>query len=155
MIVLPEWLEIGGQPWATRAIVHVDLLPLRAVATRGSNTPIPGIAGVVPNPRRTTEIDAVVEWRVRGSWTPNGAEHPDPVAGLDANLDYYAGLLFAAVDPATGLTAAKYHLADGRVYKTELQPVAWDAQRTGPASASVLTRLIIPSGAWTEVEESP
>src|SRR5690606_41635724 len=131
MIVLPEWLVIGGEPWATRAIVHVDLLPLRAVPTRGSNVLVPGIPGVIPNPRRITELDAVVEWRVRGDWAPNRAAHPDPGAGLDANLAYYAGRLLGSLDPAPGLTPVEYHLAAGRVRVADVQPAAWDPPRRG------------------------
>ena len=48
VVTLPEWLEVAGEPFATPAIVHESLMPLKGRVLRGANVTRPGARGTRP-----------------------------------------------------------------------------------------------------------
>lgn len=149
-IILPEWLVLGGEPFATHAIVHRDLLPLRGLARRGENRILAEVAGRKPYFHLRDELDVTLRWFVNGFHDPDGVPFADPLDGLETNLEHYRTFLEdAALDPVTGCVDAELHLV-GRTLTGEVQPLTWDPVReSGGATAQVLTRIIVPAGIWT------
>jgi hypothetical protein len=81
------------------------------------------------------------------------AEAPEDGAALIerllANLDYFRALFMESGDTTTGLITASVTLP-GVVFNSSIQCLSWDPQWNRTRyTASVLTRLVVPSGVWT------
>ncbi len=130
-------------------IVCDDLSPLRAFATRGSNTLYPGRSGRTPNPVRRDQLDVTLAWTVTGRFDPDGLPHADREVGVEQNLEHYRTLFTTGADPDTGehdiSLAYAASVFQGTAQLREYAPV-----RTGPGTATIITRLSIAAGILEE-----
>lgn len=144
VIILPEWLEIDGEPTATPACVPEDLDPLLSEEDRGDNEIVSYLHGRNAFPGWLEQVDEVITWHINGFADPDGAPHANPWNGLEANVEHYRALFRDDVD-AAGRKPIELHKG-GIVWTGLMQCRAWRRVRTGPCTADVVTRLIIPAG---------
>lgn len=120
-----------------------DLSPLRDFAVRGSNRIFPG----APGQRATTlvrdQLDRTFDWLVTGVTEPDGTPYVDLTAGLEANLEYYRTLFTTG-----GLHDISLSFA-GSTFTGECQVADYAQVRTSSITATIITRLVIPSGQLT------
>lgn len=147
LIILPEWLEIDGEPTATPAIQPEDLDPLLGEEDRDDNDVVPYVHGRNAFPGWLEQVDEIITWYVNGLRDPNGVAHADPWDGLDENLEYYRALFRDNVD-AAGRKPIELHKGT-RILEGLMQCRRWRPVRTGPVTATVVTRLVIPAGRLT------
>jgi hypothetical protein len=84
----------------TLAWTATDLAPVRwSAQLRGSSTILPGVPGVVPNPRRVTESRRLIPFSIFGDCNPDGTAGIHPDEQVWVNLDQFVG---AIVDPKSG-----------------------------------------------------
>lgn len=124
-----------------------DLLPLLGRSTRGSNRLLPKATGRRAKINRRDELDVTLTWFVNGRKNPGGTITAAGTGLLD-NLAYYKAAFFNQADASTGLTAGTLILENGTL-QADLQVRDWSAYWTGPLSATVATRIVVPSGEWT------
>lgn len=147
---LPEWLDIEDEPLATPAIQPYDLLPLRAMMFRGANLPMGDADGTRPYKPVLDELDVTIRWYLKGFHDPDGVPFADYRNGVDENLEFYRALFNDDQDPTTGEKTYTLHLAT-KTLTAPIQCWSWDPVRTGPATATILTRLVIADGRLVEV----
>lgn len=142
-------LELDSVHIQYKAMGARDLRPLLGNRTlRGGNRTMPGAVGTRPLAGVLDEIDVSIEWVVTGQTDETGAPNADMEEGLSANLAYYQDLFMNSGDATTGLVDAVLHMPDDD-YVAEIQCRAWSEVWTGPISAVVVTRLVVPAGLWT------
>jgi hypothetical protein len=90
---IPESATIGGIPLAAGGSVYeaawmaLDFSDVkRSLEKRGSDVLIPGVPGVVRNPRRPTVSRRLIPILILGAHDSDGNPHADPAAGVDLNL---------------------------------------------------------------------
>lgn len=123
-------------------IVCEDLSPLRNVAVRGTNVPIPGVAGSLRTPRRPDELDVTLVWMVSGRFDPDGDRHTSQDLGVELNLEHYRALFTTGADPDDGSHAVSLAFA-GQTFDGDAQLNDYAQRRTGPGTATILTRLVL------------
>lgn len=149
VIILPEWLEIDGEPTATPAFQHQDIDPLLGEEDRDDNEIVPYVHGRNAFPGWLEQVDETITWKVNGFHDPDGVPHADPWDGLEANIEYYRALFRDDVDSA-GRKPIELH--KGAVVRTGLmQCRRWRPVRQSAPTALVVTRLVIPAGRLTVV----
>jgi hypothetical protein len=143
------YLTLDSEALSGRAFRARDLLPLLGQTTRGSNAVLPGATGRRALAPVIDEIDVAIEWVVNGLYDEDDLPHSTPAEGLAANLDYFRALFMESGDTTTGLIDASVTLP-GVVLNSSIQCLSWDPQWNRTRyTASVLTRLVVPSGLWT------
>lgn len=124
-----------------------DLIPLLGHTTRGNNRILPGASGQRSTAPVRDQIDVTLTWYVNGRKNPGGTITA-PGTGLLNNLAYYKAAFFNQADPDTGLTLGTLTLENGAV-TAQIQCRDWSPYWTGPLSATVATRIVVPAGQWT------
>lgn|GEM_PF-4513023 len=142
-----SYLTIGTVVCNQDAFRPADLVPLLGRTTRGSNRIFPTASGRRGLAPRRDQIDVSLSWYVDGR--TNQAGNPQAAAaGLLNNLNYYRAAFQDQADATTGLTVGTLTLANGNV-TASIQVWDWSPVWTGPMSATVVTRIVVPAGAWT------
>lgn len=120
-----------------------DLGIVRNVVTRGENRLLPLAVGARPLAPIRDQLSDTLTWFVRG--TPNVLDIPqDPEDGIVENTEFYRAL-FTSPGDAEGEHTIELHLTDF-VFDGTMQIVEYAQARTGPITATILTRFRIPSG---------
>lgn len=123
-----------------------DPSPLRDIDTRGANIPIAGVDGIIPVEHRPDELDRTLTWYVNGRIDPEGAAHPDREIGVEQNLEFYRDLF----DPRGGAAGTGEYPIQlefaGATYAGTAQVIQYGQVRTGPTTATIITRLLIAAG---------
>lgn len=144
-----EYLTLGTVVCNSEAFKAADLLPLRGNRShRGSNRILPTGGGQRPHAPVRDQIDVAVEWYVDARYNYGGTLVGPSGGQLYKNLDYYRGAFLDQGAASTGLMAGTITLASGTV-TANVQCWDWSEVWTGPMSARVVTRLVVPDGEWT------
>lgn len=141
-------LSIGTVICDQEAFKARDLLQLMGRSNRGSNRVMPGAEGQRATRGVLDQIDEPVTWYVNGRRDWAGTINADIGSGLIANLNYYRSAFFDQHSPTTGMVAGTLTLPNGTV-TANIQVWDWDQVWTGPMSATVVTRIVVPAGEWT------
>lgn len=141
-------LSIGTVVCDKQAFRAKDLLQLMGRSDRGNNRVMPGAEGQRALRGVMDQIDEPVTWYVDGRTKWDGTAHSSAASGLIQNLNYYRAAFFDQADATTGLVAGTLTLANGTV-TANIQVRDWDQVWTGPMSATVVTRIVVPDGEWT------
>lgn len=148
-ITAAEYLEVNDVPLATPAWRILDLSALfGSPALRGSDDLIPGVAGVIPNPRRITVTTLALPMAIFGERDREGVAHPSVREGLMLNIDE---LLAQVAEPATGdgTVEAVWHRADGGTLTADVHVLGLPIRSLGPTAALATLQLSIPQGRFT------
>lgn len=137
-------LVVAGENTTTKACKPVSLIGFKAESDRGENEAMPYADGEIAYYGYLSAIDDTFEWRINGFWTPAGVINADPYDGLDDNLEHYRALFRDGGD-AAGRASIAYHVGN-RVLTGLMQCRRWTPVDTGPGTATVVTRLIVPAG---------
>lgn len=140
-----ELLTFDGELLAPLAIECEDLTGLRDFMMRGENRILPGAPGRRALDPVLDELDTTLTWKVRGRWRYDGDLQDDPIEGVAVNLEHYRALFFGGGGHTISLQYAGSVFTD-----SEVQVPNYAAARTGPFTATILTRFVIPPG---ELEE--
>lgn len=147
----------GYLTWAGVSLTHAafqpkDLRPLKGRQTRGGNLPIGGVVGRTAYAPVGDQIDATIAWVVRGDVAhTTGALAADARSQLDINLAYYEDLFMDSGDADTGLVTATL-VFPSRTLTAQAQCWDWDERSNVKGNlAQVVTRIVIPAGAWAVV----
>lgn len=143
-----SYLTIGTVVCNQDAFRAKDLLPLMGETSRGSNRILPRAVGQRGLRRTRDQIDEAITWYVDGRRDPGGTVYASPASGLIQNLNYYRNAFFDQANASTGLVGGTLTLANGTV-TANIQVWDWDQVWTGPMSATVVTRIVVPAGEWT------
>jgi len=131
-------------------IVAEDLTPLRNFARRGENRVLPGAPGRSSLPHLRDELNVTITWEVKGMRLHTGDPAPDPVVGVETNLEFYRSLFFDDGDAQTEHPVELHEYA-GSTFAGALQVIDYAGVRTGPMTGTILTLFRIASGELTEV----
>lgn len=121
-----------------------DLSPLRDFAVRGSNRVFPGAAGQRSTTLVRDQLDRTFDWIVTGLTESDGTPYVDPATGVEQNLEFYRGLFTTG-----GLHAVSLSFAGSTFTASDVQVADYAQARTSWATATIITRLIVPSGQLT------
>lgn len=142
-----NYLKFNSVSLNKRSFFPKDLRPLFNAQFRGANRVLPGAVGQRPLAPVRDQIDTSIEWVCDGRFNTSDAAQ-EGIAGLATNLAYYRGIFTSPADAATGQSPGTLYLPQGTLISS-LQCWSWDEVWTGPFSARVLTRLVVPSGVWS------
>ena len=146
-------LTIDGQSFDVPGAWEHDLSLARLVvdvATRGANRLVPGTAGVIPRPIRTTELLVDLQLEVFGDKNQAGVAHANEFDGLMDNLIFLRGFVTARADGVETTQAAVLDTGS-RSFTTDVQIINWRLARHALTVAFISYDLRIPSGVWTEI----
>lgn len=118
-----------------------DLSGLRNYMRRGANRRFPNTDGSRASTQLLLdELDETLTFRVNGLKDWLGATNADPALGLETNLNHYRGLFAPVVIHDIDLAFG------GSTFSGEAQTPDYAQQRTGPFTALVIVRFIVPAG---------
>lgn len=141
-----EYLVIDSETVAGPDIAAEDLMGFRAAMYRGANLTMPGAEGQRPYAPVLDALDVSVSFFVNGFTLHSGSVSSDPQDTLDLNVEHYRALFCDGGDATTG--EKDYTLVlPSRTLVAPVQCWDWSPVRTGPATATVVTRLVVCAGA--------
>lgn len=124
-----------------------DHTPLKEPADqRGSDRPLPGEEGVLPQRRRRHVTVKRVDIWIFGEKNYGGSAYPDELDGLQQNIDY---LIANVVDPpgtGDGTRAATWHLPSGATKTASVHVLGLTLERFAPNVALGTLTLSLPDG---------
>jgi hypothetical protein len=141
---MAEYLVFDGET-LDGPISCEDLSGLRAVVKKGSNPPHPYVDGVVPLATRLDSLDVTLSWSVVGRTDPSGTAHSNWETGVESNIEHYRSLFTEDPDADTGQHAVALHYA-GQVFEGYVQVRNFASVRTGPTTATLITRMEVAAG---------
>lgn len=144
---MTDHIKIGTVTCDQEAFRPVDLVPLLGRSSRGNNLPFPTAVGQRPYAPLRDQLDVTIQWYAIGR-TNQGGTAQSPGTGLYENLEYYKAAFLGQGNGSTGLTAATLYLQNGTL-TSNIQVWDWSPYWTGPMTATVTTRIVVPTGEWT------
>lgn len=141
-----EYLVIDSEDVDGPDIIAEDLMGFRAAMYRGANLTMSGAVGQRPYAPILDALEVSVNFRINGFTSYSGTPSSDPQDTLDLNVEHYRALFCDGGDALTGEKDYTLVLPS----RSLIAPVqCWDFSpvRTGPATATVVTRLIVAAGA--------
>lgn len=118
-----------------------DPLPLRNIVRRfAGNRLLPRASGRRRLSMLLDQVDETLTFKVNGLVDNTGAPNADPVTGVEANLEFYRALFLPDIAHALTLDYA------GTSFAGEVQIPESSQVRTGPLSALIVARFVIPAG---------
>lgn len=151
MTVTRSWyLEINSIPLATYAWEIPDLSALLdSPALRGADVLIPGVAGVVPNRRRTTVTVYTFPLDVVGDLDEDGTPSDDPNEGVNEHMAYLNANLGLAAG-GDGTVPAEFHRGDLPSWTADVHFLGFKgSQKQGEFLVRTTFDISVPSG-WVE-----
>lgn len=147
MVACVENLTIGGVSLTTPAWWCGDLAPLvDGPDLRGEDVLLPGVAGVIPLPRRITVSKRSVQMFITGDYDRLGVAQTNPRIGLQVNCQYLIDNLLLPAG-GNGTRLAVLTMANGSTrsaYVHVLSPLELGA--AGHRGRRGVLNLSIPSG---------
>ena len=146
--MISEYLTIGTVTCNSEAFKAVDLIPLLGSESRGSNRVLPGAFGQRPLTPVRDQVDVAVTWYADARYNPGGTLIGPGTGNLYTVLAYYKSAFLNQANATTGNVAGTLTLANGTV-TANMQVWDWSPVWSGPMSATVVTRIVVPDGQWT------
>lgn len=142
-------LTIDGVSLNVPGAWHVNRSLIRLMGgpkTRGENTRIPNVPGVVPNPQRIDETIYDLELVVRGKNNASLTPWSDEIVGKFENLGYLQNAL--AIPDGSTYKAASLLLPTGDTQFADVQVLNWQVAADHGVTAIVTFDLLVLDGAF-------
>lgn len=150
VITRPEWFTIDSVPSATPGWEHRHVLPFREeFDQRGSDIIIPGSAGTLPQKRRRTVTLRAIPIQITGEKDQNDADNADPLAGLEANIDYLMAQWVAPTGATDGTRTLVWHRRNGTTKTAKVHVLGMPLTDEGGYMVSGVLKLSFPLAVWT------
>jgi hypothetical protein len=125
----------------------VDVLELwEAADQRGSDRIIPGVAGVIPFLRRPTVTKHSLPMVISGAVNQAGTPNVDPIAGLQANIDYLNANVVTGSVAADGTVAASIVMPSGATRTANIHVLALRLGKRVSWNTLATLDISIPAG---------
>ena len=142
-------LEINGVSMHTPAWTVIDTTVLWMGAdVRGQDRILPTTPGVIPYRRRMTVTRHSLPMVIVGYVDDAGVAYPDPMEGLETNIDYLRGWIVDPTNAGDGTLPATLTMPSGAVRTADIHVLGLTLGQVSRARLRATLDISIPTGVF-------